>query len=147
MPSPHESATLLIQLYQLRRDPELRAARDWFVTRFHPTSAKEVFAEWMGTDSAKYRMMTTYWEMAASFVQQGAIDPQMVHTANTEYVAVIAKLGPFLAELRTMSGDARYLAELEAVVMAMPDAEKRLSMMRKYMRLKAAEVVTGIEPG
>ena len=147
MPTPHDSATLLIQLYELRRDPDLRAARDWFITRFHPTSAREVFAEWMGTGSAKYRMMTTYWEMAASFVVKGAIDADMFHAANTEYVAVIAKLAPYLEELRTLSGDTRYLAELEAVVKGMPDSDKRLSMMRKYMRLKAAEVVTGIEPG
>jgi hypothetical protein len=144
MSTPQDSASLLLRLYELRRDPELRAARDWFVTRFHPTTAQEVFAEWMGPDSAKYRMMTTYWEMAASFVSKGAIDADMFHAANTEYVAVIAKLQPYLADLRKMSGDTRYLAELEAVVMAMPDAEKRLSMMRKYMRLKAAEVVTGL---
>ena len=98
----------------------------------------------MGPDSARYRMMTTYWEMAATFVRQGAIDAEMFHAANTEYVAVIAKLAPFLGELRRLSGNPAYLAELEAVVMAMPEAQARLSMMRKYMRRKATEVVTGL---
>jgi hypothetical protein len=139
MPSPSESADLLIKLYELRRDPALRAARDWFVTRFHPASAEEVFALWMGPESAPYRMVTTYWEMAASFVTHGAIDAEMFHDANTEYVAVIAKLGPFLPELRRLSGTPRYLAELEALVTGMPDAEARLSTIRKYMRRKKAE--------
>lgn len=142
MPNPSESADLLLKLYDLRRDPALRSARDWFVTRFHPTSAEEVFAMWTGPESAPYRMMTTYWEMAASFVTHGAIDAEMFHDANTEYVAVIAKLGPFLPELRRLSGSPHYLRHLESVVMAMPDAEQRLSVMRKYMRRKKAETVS-----
>ena len=137
----YESADLLLKLYELRRDPELRAAREWFVTRFHPASAEEVFALWMGPESAHYRMVTTYWEMAASFVSHGAIDADMFHDANSEYVAVIAKLGPFLPELRRLSGTPHYLRQLEAVVMALPDAEQRLSVMRKYMRRKKAETV------
>ena len=139
MPSAYESADLLMKLYDLRREDELRAARDWFVTRFHPTSAEEAFAEWMGTSSGRYRMVTTYWEMAASFVRAGAIDADLFHATNTEHVAVIAKLGPFLPEFRRLSRTLGYLAELEAVVMAMPDAEPRLSAMRKYMRLKQAQ--------
>jgi hypothetical protein len=140
MPTPSESADLLIKLYDLRRDPALRAARDWFFARFHPASAEEVFALWMGLESAPYRMVTTYWEMAASFVGHGAIDAEMFHDANSEYVAVIAKLGPFLPELRRLSGSPGYLRQLESVVMGMPDAEQRLSVMRKYMRRKKAEM-------
>ena len=136
MTTPYESGTLLLRLYELRRDPELRAARDWFIHRFHPKSAEEVFATWMGPDSAPYRMMTTYWEMAATLVRHGAIDETMFHSANTEYVAVIAKLQPYLPDLRQMSGTPDYLAELEALVTGMPDAGRRLSMMRKYMRKK-----------
>jgi hypothetical protein len=135
----YESADLLLKLYELRRDPELRAAREWFVTRFHPSSAEEVFAVWMGPESAPYRMVTTYWEMAATLVRHGAIDEAMFHAANTEYVAVIAKLGPFLPELRRLSGTPHYLAQLEALVTGMPDAEARLSAIRKYMRRKKAE--------
>ncbi|MDQ6830085.1 MAG: hypothetical protein M3081_14605, partial [Gemmatimonadota bacterium] len=96
MPSSHDSADLILRLYELRRDPEMRAARDWFFTQFHPKSAQEVFAQWMGPDSAHYRMVTTYWEMAATLVTHDAIDASMFHAANTEYAAVIAKLGPFL---------------------------------------------------
>ena len=139
MPTPTESADLLIKLYDLRRDPALRSARDWFCERFHPASAEEGFALWMGPESAPYRMVTTYWEMAASFVSHGAIDAEMFHDANSEYVAVIAKLGPFLPELRRLSGSPHYLRQLESVVMAMPNAEQRLSVMRKYMRRKKAE--------
>jgi len=139
MTTAYESADLLMKLYDLRQEPELRAAREWFFARFHPKSADEAFAMWMGPESARYRMVTTYWEMAAAFVRLGAIDATMFHTVNTEHVALVAKLGPFLGELRRLSGVPDYLGEVEAVVRALPDAEARLSVMRKYMRLRASE--------
>ena len=140
MATPSESADLLIKLYELRRDPALRSARDWFFNRFHPASAEEVLAVLLGTESAPYRMVTTYWEMAASFVSHGAIDAEMFHDANTEHVAVIAKLGPFLPELRRLAGWPTLLLQLESVVMAMPDAEMRLSVMRNYLGVKKKQM-------
>ncbi len=135
------AAGAMLKLYELRTEPTLRRARAWFAFEFHPSSARDVLSTWLGPghESAPYRMVTTYWEMAASFVTHGAIDAEMFHDANSEYVAVIAKLGPFLPELRRLSGSPRYLRHLEAVVLAMPDAEQRLSVMRKYMRRKKAE--------
>jgi hypothetical protein len=143
MGTPYESADLLIKLYDLRREPELRAARDWFFLRFHPTSAAEVFALWMGPDSARYRMVVTYWEMAATFVQQGAIEASMFHAVNTEHVALLAKLGPFLAELRRLCGLSDYLGQVEALVNARPDGEVHLSALRRYMKRKAEEMPAG----
>ncbi len=134
--TPYESASLILRLYELRRDPELRAARDWFVHRFHPDTADEVLARWMGPESASYRMMTTYWEMAASLVVHGAIDEAMFHDANTEYVAIIGKLGPFLPALRAATRQPHYLQHLEAIVTRMPDSAARLETMRRYMKLK-----------
>jgi hypothetical protein len=133
----YESATLLIKLYELRRDDGLRRARDWFVTEFHPQSAREVFAMWMGTESARYRMVTSYWDMAASFVNHGAIDADMFHDADLEHVAVYAKLEPFLAELRELSRSPTYLAHLERLVLSAPDAAERVARMRRYVEHKA----------
>ena len=140
MGTPYESADLLLKLYDLRREPELRAAREWFFHRFHPASAAEVFALWMGQDSARYRMVVTYWEMAASLVQQGAIDAAMFHAANTEHVALIAKLGPFLPELRKLCGLSDYLTQVEALVKTRPDAEVHLAALKRYMARKAEEM-------
>ena len=138
-PSAYESADLLLRLYEMRREPALRAARDWFFFHFHPQSADEVFATWVGADSARFRMVTSYWDMVAALVRRGAIDAEMFHATNTEYVPLIAKLEPFLAELRRRSGLPEYLREVEALVREMPDAERRLDVMRRYMALKAKE--------
>ncbi|MDB4907871.1 MAG: hypothetical protein JWO05_2655 [Gemmatimonadetes bacterium] len=144
--TPAGSAELLLRLYELRTDPALRASREWFVHGFHPQDAEEAFAMWMSKDSASYRQVTTYWEMAATFVRHGAIDEVMFHAANTEHVAVIAKLGPFLGELRRLSRMPDYLLQLEGLVLAMPEAEARLSTMRKYQRHKAAQVGSSPPP-
>src|SRR6185295_1179772 len=124
------SADLLLKLYELRTEDTLRRARSWFAFEFHPQSAKDVLDTWLapGHESAPYRMVTTYWDMAASFVAQGAIDAHMFNAANTEHFALYAKLRPFLPEVRAKTDYADYLANLESVVLAEPDAEARIQI-------------------
>ena len=52
----------------------------------------------MGPNSGHFRMVTSYWDMAASFVLNGAIDEQMFNDANGEQLGVFAKMEPFLAD-------------------------------------------------
>jgi len=145
-PLRQKSAELLLRLYEARREPTLRAAREWFVTRFHPASADDVMAAWMAPNSGAYRMTTTYWEMAAGFVLHGAIDPAMFHATNTEYVPVYAKLEPYLEQVRGRSGVAGYLASLEAVVRQLPDYDAQLATYRRYMALKQKQLGAGVPP-
>ena len=76
-------------------------------------------------------MVTSYWDMAASFVNNGAIDAQMFNDANGEHLFVYAKMEPFLPALRAESGNPDYLAHLEKVVKAVPDYEVKLSNIRE----------------
>lgn len=133
------SAELLLRLYEIRREPTLRAARDWWVTKFHPATAADVVATWVAADSAPYRMVTTYWEMAASFVTLGAIDPEMFHAANTEYVAIYAKLEPYLTEVRALTRYPDYLTHLEQVANSAPGIDTKKAAIRKYLARRAAE--------
>lgn len=133
------SAELLLGLYESRREPALRAARDWWVMKFHPVSARDVLRIWVSSESAPYRMVTTYWEMAASFVALGAIDADMFHAANTEHLAVYSKLKPYLGEIRELASYPDYLRNLESVVTALPDAEERLAPIERYLARRAAE--------
>lgn len=137
------SAELLLQLYESRREPALRAARTWWVTSFHPRSAREVLETWVGPDSASYRMVTTYWEMAASFVALGAIDAEMFHAANTEHLAIYAKLSPHLAELRMLTAYPTYLEHLERTVSTLPDLESRIVPIRRFLARRASEASPG----
>jgi len=139
MPStPYESATLLIRLYDMRREETMREARNWFAREFNPSSIDEVMQALSGPHSGHFRMVATYWDMAASFVLNGAIDEKMFNDANGEQLVVFAKIEPFLAEYRTRMGSAAYLASLEKVVLQRPGAKDTLPVLRERFRAMAA---------
>jgi len=127
----YESADLLLKLYDLRREPVLRKARAWFREQFAPASAEEVLAVYRGKRSAPYRMVTTYWNMAAALVLHGAIEEQMFADVNGEHIMVYAKLQPCLTELRGLLNNPGYLEKLEQVILRMPDAQARLARFRR----------------
>ena len=137
MSSPYESADLLLKLYELRREPTMREARQWFGS-FHPQSADDISNVMRGEHSAYYRMVTSFWDMAASFVNNGAIDEKMFNDANGEQIFIFARLEPFLAEYRAKAGQPQYLAQLEQLVARMPNAQERLAHMRERIRAMAA---------
>jgi len=102
-----------------------------------------VLEVWVGPDSASYRMVTTYWEMAASFVTMGAIEAEMFHAANTEHLVIYAKLQPYLAELRALTAYPTYLEHLERTVTSLPDLEARITPIRRFLARRAAEAGAG----
>jgi hypothetical protein len=136
--SAYESADLLLKLYDLRREPTMRQARTWFVT-FNPNSAAEIGAAMRGEHSAYFRMVASFWDMAAAMVLNGAIDEKMFNDANGEQIAVFAKVEPFIAEFRTMIGLPQYLSSLEQLVMRIPNAKERLASTRERFRQIAAQ--------
>lgn len=139
MSEKQEDANLILRLYELRREERMRRAREWFTTTFNPESVEDIFSVLMGEHSADFRMVTSYWDMAATFVNHGAIDEQMFNDINTEHVAVYAKLQPFLEEIRAMPGvpPYLYLKNLEPLVQRLPDAKERIAAMRRYMKRHA----------
>jgi hypothetical protein len=138
MSTPYESATLLIRLYELRRDATMREARNWYAREFNPSSVDDVMQTVRGPHSAHFRMVTSYWDMAASFVLNGAIDEKMFNDANGEQLVAFAKLEPFLAGYRAQMGNPAYLSSLEAVVMRRPGAREQLAALRERFRAMAA---------
>ncbi len=136
MSNKQEDADLILRLYEIRRDTAMRKARAWFITDFNPSSVQDIFSVLMGEHSADFRMVASYWDMAAAFVNFGAIDEEMFNAINTEHVAVYAKLQPFLAEIRAMPGVPPYLyfKHLEPLVLRMPDAPERIAVMKRFMK-------------
>ncbi len=139
MSNKQEDANLILRLYELRREDTMRAARDWFMTDFNPQSVADLFAAMRGAHNAKYRMVTTYWDMAAAFVNHGAIDEGLFNDIHNEHIAVYAKIEPFLAEFRQLAGTPWYLTHLEQLIMRRPDAEERLATLRRFMQARLAE--------
>ena len=131
--SKHHDAELILKLYDLRREKTMREARNWFF-QFNP-KGREDFIDVLTSDkSGLYRMVISYWDMACSFVNNGAIDAQMFNDANGEHFFVFAKLEPFLPALREEMGNPNFLAHLEKVVKDYPGYEARLETIRDRMQ-------------
>ena len=129
-----ESADLIMKLYDLRRETEMRAARKW-ITFFFPESSADIMRAMVGDEtSAYFRMVTSYWDMAASFVNHGAIDEEMFNDTSGEHVVVFSKIEPFLEEMREAMGSPNYLKNLETLVMKMPNAKEMLAGRREMIK-------------
>jgi hypothetical protein len=137
MSDKYEDANLILKLYELRREEVMRKARDWYGMQFNPESIEEIQAVMMSDKSPYYRMVTTYWDMAASFVNHGAIDEEMFTEANMEHVMVYAKIEPFITEIRSMYMPT-YLEHLEKLVLRRPNAREFMASMRERFKQFAA---------
>lgn len=136
-----ESADLILKLYELRREEKMREARNWMIS-FFPESAEDITKAMMNTEtSAYYRMVTSYWNMVASFVNHGAIDVEMFDETHGEHIVVFSKVEPFLEELRQTSGNPKYLHNLEQLIIKSPEDRemlaKRREMMKQWMQKRA----------
>ena len=127
--SKHHDADLILKLYELRREPVMREARNWFFT-FNPQKPEDFLDAVTSDKSNYYRMVISYWDMAASFVNNGAIDAQMFNDANGEHLFVYSKMEPFLADLRRETGNPDFLAHLEKVVKQIPNYEQKITALR-----------------
>ena len=69
-----------MQLYDLRREAELRKARNWYMADFWPQNADDVIKvvnAFPSQENAWMRQVGGYWDMAASMVLHGAINEEL----------------------------------------------------------------------
>ena len=130
--SKYKDADLILKLYDLRREKTMRDARNWFFT-FNPQGPQDFIDVLTSDKSGLYRMVISYWDMACSLVNNGAIDADMFNDANGEHVFVYAKLEPFIPALRQEMGNPKFLAHLEKAVKEIPDYEEKLANIRDRM--------------
>lgn len=133
----HEDADLILKLYDLRREPVMREARNWMFT-FNPTSVQDVMEAMMGEHSGHLRMVISYWDMACAMVTNGAIDEELFNQTNGEHIFVYMKIQPVIEGLRAMFDNQEFLKNLETVVKRIPDIETKLPAMRERMAKFAA---------
>jgi hypothetical protein len=132
--SKAKSADLIMKLYDLRREETMRKARNWMFT-FNPTSVEDVEKTMMDPEVGGYlRMVLSYWDMAASFVNHGAIDAEMFTDTVGEHIGVFAKIEPFLEELRTKWEMPDAFKHLEKVIYDTEGGKERLAKTREWMK-------------
>lgn len=127
-----ESADLLLKLYDLRREKKMRKARNWIFS-FNPTNVDDYWNTMMDPEVGGYlRMVTSYWEMAASLVNHGAIDAEMFSDTVGEHIMIFAKIEPLLAELRERFQNPNAFKHLEKVIYDMPDGKERVRKTQEW---------------
>jgi hypothetical protein len=137
MATPVDSANLILKLYELRREPVMREARN-FIFTFNPRTVEEYMAGMMGPNSGHIRMVVSYWEMASSFVVSGAIDAAMFEASAGEHIVIFGKLEPILPQLREAMGNPNMLKNLEQVCTGAPGGLERVRATAERMRNMAA---------
>ncbi len=129
-----EDAALILKLYELRREPEMRKARNWFVSEFWPESADDflkVANAPLTQQNAWMRQVASYWDMAAAFVVQGALSEELFVQpgCSGEMFFIFAKINPFLKELRQKMGNPTAWSNIETVATGSKAARKRLDLV------------------
>lgn len=114
-------AELILKLYDLRREAEMRKARNWWLTGFWPENVDEFTKVGMalGTQENNWmRQVAGYWEMAASLVLHGALNEDLFleGSFSGEMFFIYAKVNPFLAELREKFQNPNMMGNIEKVI-------------------------------
>jgi hypothetical protein len=111
----NEQVNLMLRLYEERREPRLREAREWFFANFHVKNQEDLMRVCPpGSQGNTYmRMVITYWEMVASIVNRGLIDQDFFFENSGEQWAVFELVKPVIAEWRAMFSSPKFLANLE----------------------------------
>ena len=107
-------ADLILKLYDLRREAEMRKARNWWLVNFWPESPDDFMkiGSAMGTQENNWlRQVAGYWSMAASLALAGTVNQDLFldPSFSGEMFFLFAKVKPFLGDLRTKMKNPRIL--------------------------------------
>jgi hypothetical protein len=111
----HEQAQLHLQVYDLRREPRLRQARDWFQQNYRAQTFDEAMRLMQpGTEEGKFvGMVIGYWEQACALLNYGLLHEDLFFETSGEFFGVWELLKPAVPEFREKFADKGLLANLE----------------------------------
>jgi hypothetical protein len=138
----HADAELLLHLYEMRREPELRRARKWFMSEFTPTTWADIKSRYLSNEDEDrwYRMTTSYWEMLGTLVNRGVLHGELFFDHTGEDIVTWNKIATLIPDARA---DIRptYLFQFEKLV-ADHQAYRKRTNEEAHRRMAAAGVPT-----
>jgi len=146
-PTPAD-ATLILKLYDLRREAEIRKARKWWFADFWPENADDFMkvAQAFGTPENNWlRQVAGDWDLAASLVVHGALNETLFlePAFSGEMFLVFAKIHPFLKDLREKMQNPRMLANVEKVIKKSKASQERLKVVEQRLVARRKQVKEG----
>lgn len=119
----YDDVNLILRLYEMRREAKMRQARDWFFKNFHVKNLEQfnsLCAPGSETN-AYFRMVVSYWDMAASFITGGILHQDLFFQSGREMLYVWERIREVTPLLREQNKDLQYLGNLETVAGAYID--------------------------
>ena len=133
-------AEVCMKLYDLRRESEMRKARNWF-TGWQPQSYddfQKVSTDFGSQENSWFRQVISFWEMAASLPLSGAVNSDLFIHWNGEMVFTYVKLKPFLADIRSQLKSPEFLSSMEKYLNSSPALRKRVATLEERANTWAA---------
>ena len=109
-------AEVIMRLYDLRREDKLRKARNWYFATFKGVKSMDDFlktAPFGSEENAYFRMVVTYWDMAAGFVNSKAVNSDLFFRSSNEMLFVWLRASEIIPELRKARNNPLAFADLE----------------------------------
>lgn len=127
-----DDARLILELYDLRREAEMRKARHWWVATFWPKSPDDFIkvASAMGTEENNWlRQVGGYWGIAVSFVSNGVVSEKLFYQVSFcgEMYFIFAKVRPFLTEIRQKMNNPELFLNIEKAIMGSKIAREQFA--------------------
>jgi hypothetical protein len=113
----YDDANLILRLYELRREERMRQARAWFTAKCKVKSYEELvqLAPGGSEENASVRMVTTYWDLVASFMTSGVLNKELFYQSGRELLLVWERVRDYLPSMREAYKDPNYLKHLETI--------------------------------
>jgi hypothetical protein len=111
----YDDVNLVLRLYEMRREERLREARRWFAASFKVKTFDDLTKLCPpGSDAnASYRMVSTYWEMVASFLTSGVLNAELFYQSGRELLFTWERLRDIVPAIREGNKHPRELKNLE----------------------------------
>ena len=145
----HEQAQLQLQVYDLRREPRLRQARDWFAKNYIVNSFEDAMRiAPPGTEAGSFvGMVIGYWEQACALLNYGLLHEDLFFETNGEFFGVWELLKPVVPQFREKFSDRQSLAHIEKAVQryeAWAETRKpgHVAAVRQFMQQMRAQSAT-----
>jgi hypothetical protein len=137
----YEDAQLILKLYELRREEKLREARDWYFREFFPEKVEDIQEILTAghPHNAHFRMVVSYWDMAASFAVRGPLNASLLLESSGEMLVVWAKLEKFMDALREYVRLPEYLRNIEDIIHQVEWAPDRVNWLHSRIANRPAQ--------
>lgn len=114
----YDDANLILNLYETRREERMRSARAWFTAKCKGLKTYDELVKLAGPgtdENASFRMVTSYWDMVASFITGGVLNRELFFQSGRELLLVYVRIADVLPGIREAYKDPFYLRHLESV--------------------------------